>query len=201
MRIMRVIFLWLFCLVAHAETFVAGKDYVLLTQAPSVVQEKVTVDEYFNYGCPACFNLQSKLEKWVSAHQAAIVFKQIPVVFHQGWEVYAKAYYAMNALNLPSTASDTLFEAIHQQKRQLINPKDMAAFFVEKFQVDQRLAESIFLNSTQMDLEVKNGMLFASENGIQYIPAFVVKGRYRTDLQLAKTPDRLIDILNFLITQ
>src|ERR1043166_750133 len=83
---------------ASAKTeFEPGKDYEQLNQSEltntSDKSNKVTVIEFFNYGCGACAFLEPKLNQWLQTKSAEINFEKVPVVFHSDWEFLAKSYY------------------------------------------------------------------------------------------------------------
>lgn len=182
-----------------AEPLTEGKDYVVVPSAAiSSHSGKATVTEFFSYGCPACFNLENPLQAWVKQHEKTVDFTQIPVIYHPEWMMYAKAYYTAKALGILNNASPLLFKAIHEERKPLTEPTQMAAFFTQTLNVDPNVAESAFTHLTQVDVQINDGMALASKLSITTIPSFIVNGRYKTDLMLAKTPERLLIILNEL---
>lgn len=181
---------------AISETFVAGKDYIELP-ATAVLshQGDPTVTEFFSFGCPACYHLEKPLMDWVKSHQNSLHFTQIPVIFHAEWVTYAKAYYTAESLGILPTAAPKLFKAIHEDKNPLTEPSQMAAFFAQDLGVDPNVADTAFLHLTKVDMQVNDGMALAVKCGVTAIPAFVVNGRYKTDLSMAQSPQRLLMIL------
>lgn len=184
---------------AHAEKFVAGEDYIELTTSIPPSNSKPTVVEYFSFGCPACFNLEKTLSNWVQTHKNNVLFSRVPVVFHSEWEVYAKAYYTADALSLLPGASEKLFEAVQVKRTPLQNNNEMIDFFVKEFKTNPEMTKSAFEQSPSIDLKVKDGMVKAAQLEINRIPAFIVNDRFKTDLGMAKNPERLIAILDELV--
>lgn len=183
------------------EAFVAGKDYEILTNpAPINAQEKVNVTEFFSYGCPWCYRIDSAVMQWVTKHQNAIHFTRIPVIFNKEWTYYAKAYYAAQLLDLEARMNPLLFKAIQTDKQALNTNTAMIDFFVKEG-VDKATATSAFTHSTTIDMHIKEGNALMGQFRINGVPAFVVNQTFKTDLQMAKSEERLIKILDFLLGQ
>src|SRR5262245_54815832 len=98
----RRVFVTIALLLVAAPTWadvVAGRDYLVLpvaqrTDAPG----KVEVIEFFNYGCPYCFQFHPLISKWSAALPSDVVFRRASTSLgHAGWDTFAKAYYAFTA--------------------------------------------------------------------------------------------------------
>lgn len=181
---------------ATTATFEAGKDFQEL-QAPSDAA-KNQVTEFFSYGCHYCFQLEPYVEKWVKSKGDSIQFKRIPVVFRPSWKTYAKAYYVASALDVESKITPELFNAIQKKRQDLNSSGEMVDFFVSQG-VDKAQVTAAFAPSPTMESLLKNGVEKMQAYRINGVPAFIVGGKYKTDLQMAKTPDRLIQILDYLL--
>ena len=194
----------LFCvsLMSFGADFVAGKDYELIKPANMAERpsETVSVTEFFSFGCPWCYRLEPALNHWVEQQKTKIHFKKIPVVFNKDWVYYAKAYYAAQALSLSSTIDPALFKAILVDKLALNSDQAMISFFIQQG-VDKATAKSAFNYSTSIDISVKTGQELMGHYQINAVPAVVVNNQFKTDLQMAKTEERLLAILDFLVTQ
>lgn len=184
-----------------ADDFIAGKDYVILhDQAPSKTAAKsIEVLEFFSYGCPWCYKLEAPMHQWLSQHPN-VHLVQSPVVFHQEWELYAKAFYTAKVLNLEEKLSPKLFATIQDDQQPLNTPKAMIDFFVAQG-VQKSTAQSAFSNSPTIDLKIKAGMKLMAQYRIQAVPAVVVQGKYKTDLQMAQSLDRFFLLLDFLASK
>ncbi|OGV26235.1 MAG: hypothetical protein A3F18_05955 [Legionellales bacterium RIFCSPHIGHO2_12_FULL_37_14] len=184
---------------ANAETFVQGKDYVELSTENPASKAKPQVSEFFSFGCPGCFNLEAKLEPWLLQHKNAINFTRNPVVFHQGWETYAKAYYIAQSLDILNTAFPQIFAAVQKDKLPLYETPNMINFFIQKLHADKELVESAFQHSTAIDMQIQTSVNESVKFEIMLIPSFVVNNKYRTDLKMAKSPERLLAIVDELL--
>lgn len=183
------------------ETFVAGTDYQILPAASAVTAGKpAIVTEFFSYGCPWCYKLEATLEGWIKRQGNKIHFERVPVVFHPEWEFYAKAFYIAQVLAQSEKFTPLLFKAIQTDKKPLNSNASMVDFFVSQG-LDKNLVQSAFEHSPAIDMQVKSGMAAMTQYEINGIPAFVVNGRYKTDLEKAKNPERLLQILDYLVSQ
>lgn len=185
-----------------ADQFVEGKDYQLIesTQAAeNNKSEKVEVIEFFSYGCPWCYRLEPMLQTWLKTKGKDIEFQRVPVVFESGWEVYAKAFYAANALGIADKLSPKIFDAIHKENKKLIDEKEMEAFFIANG-VSSQDFNSAFRLSPDVDLHINQGLKLMHDYQIYQVPSIVVAKRYKTNPQLAKGDDkRMLAIVDYLI--
>lgn len=184
---------------ALAASFVEGKDYQIVTNPNTTNNKNKTpiIEEFFSYGCPWCYKLERPLDTWVSKMGNNIQFERVPVVFKPTWELYAKAYYTAKTLALSGKMDPLLFKAIQEDRKPLDSKQAMINFFISQG-VDKEIAKSAFENSPSIDMRVQNGLSLMGTYQISAVPAFVVNNKYKTDLQMAKTPERLFEILNYL---
>ncbi|QMT61760.1 thiol:disulfide interchange protein DsbA/DsbL [Legionella sp. PC997] len=184
---------------ALAASFVEGKDYQIVTN-PNVMNNKnkaPIIEEFFSYGCPWCYKIEAPLNSWVSKMGNYIQFERVPVVFKPSWELYAKAYYTAKTLALSDKMTPLLFKAIQEERKPLDSKQAMISFFVAQG-VDKEIAKSAFENSPTIDMRVQNGMSLMGAYQINAVPAFVVNNKYKTDLRMAGSPERLLELLNYL---
>lgn len=184
--------------IALAANFVEGKDYQILTNPKSPTSKLPVVTEFFSYGCPSCYKLQTPLTNWVNQKGNSIVFEQVPVVFRPEWELYAKAYYTASMLAMTDKMSPILFKKIQDDKNKLDSAQAMVALFVAEG-IDAAIAKSAFENSPSIDLRVAQGKDLMARYQINSVPAFVVNNKYKTDVQMAGSPERLFQLLDYLL--
>ncbi|MGQ3889320.1 thiol:disulfide interchange protein DsbA/DsbL [Legionella sp. CNM-1927-20] len=194
-----VLFL-LFPMLAQAEDFVAGKDYEVIKSATPTKNTKVTVTEFFSFGCPWCYRIEATLDQWVKQQNHKIQFSRIPVVFNKDWSYYAKAYYTAELLNLSDKLNPLLFKTIQADRTPLNNNQAMINFFIKQG-VDRETAESAFMHSPTVDMKINKGNAKMATYHINVVPSFVINSQYKTDLQMAQNEERLVKILNFLVSQ
>lgn len=185
---------------AFAEDFVEGKDYQLIANPPAMdAQTKgPVVVEFFSYGCPWCYKIDGPLNGWLAKLGKNTQFERVPVVFKPNWDLYAKAYYTAKTLALTDKMNPILFKTIQDEKRPAITKQGMIDLFVSQG-VDREIAKSAFESSPSIDMKVNNGMTMMAQYQINGVPAFVINNKYKTDLQMAQNPERLLQILDYLI--
>lgn len=194
---------WLFIflpVVALAADFVEGKDYQLVssTLAQDTKSKVPVVTEFFSYGCPWCYRIESSLNEWSAQIGKGAKLERVPVVFKPEWELYAKAYYTAKILALSDKVTPALFKTIQDEKNPLASKQAMINFFVSQG-IDKEVATSAFENSPTIDMRVKNGMALMAQYQIRAVPAFVINNKYKTDLQMAGSPERLFQIMDYLM--
>lgn len=185
---------------AFAAEFTEGKDYQLVANPPAQTTpaKGPTVTEFFSYGCPWCFKIDAPLTQWISGAGKAAQFNRVPVVFKPEWELYAKAYYTAKTLAMADKLNPLLFKAIQEEKNPLNSKQAMIAFFVAHG-VDKEIAKSAFEASPTIDMRVAEGMTLMANYQINAVPAFIINNKYKTDLQMAGSPERLFKIMDYLI--
>ncbi|MBS0359064.1 MAG: thiol:disulfide interchange protein DsbA/DsbL [Proteobacteria bacterium] len=198
----RLIFVVLLCWIgvsAASETFEAGKDYEVISNAKSAKNSSpVRVVEFFSYGCPACFSFESTLEYWLKTKPAKVQFARVPVVFHEGWENYAKAYYMMKTLNREQTLSPKMFSAIHEQNQSLADQSGLAQFFKQQG-VNSAEFEKLF-NSEKINADVAHAQSSLDTYQIDSVPTVVVNGTYKLNMSMVHGDrSKFIQVLNYLI--
>jgi len=190
--------------------FEPGKDYVVIDSAadrgrgavpaPRAAGERIEVVEYFSYACPHCARLDPQLEKWRHKLPANVVLRRVPVIFGRAeWEVLARLYYTLEAGNQLDALHAKVFTALHSERANLFTP-DAVADWIGR----QGLDRAAFLdryNSFAVQVRLRSANALAQQAGIESVPSFVVDGRYRTDLDLARDYGRLLGIVDALVAK
>jgi thiol:disulfide interchange protein DsbA len=183
-------------------TFKEGQDYLVLPDNASTETTKsknnITIIEFFNYGCPACFKLDPYLEQWLAHKPKNIIFERIPVVFEPGWTIYAKTYLALIQLKLEHKITPIIFNAIHTDNLDLSNIDAMSDFLNSK-----ELTKENFLNtynSPNIDIALAKNKKITNDFLVFQIPGIVIDGKYKVDPSLSGGDyPRLIQTINYLI--
>lgn len=196
-KIAIVLTCFVFNIAIAQQSFVEGQDYVRLENP--VTNQNADVIEFFNYGCPWCARLEPSLRAWLKT-QPSLRFQRIPVVFHNDWLLYAKTYYLLDALGKNQKLDPMLFDIVQKQKAR-VDSNDKMEIFLAQNGIPAELAKSALNHSTTIELKLTEGREAMQHYQIAAVPAFVVHGTYKTDLQMAKNETRLLEILNFLLKQ
>lgn len=189
-------------MVAFADDFIAGKDYELINSSTDSHSHsnKISVTEFFSYGCPWCYRIEPSLAGWVKQQGDKIEFSRVPVVFNKDWAFYAKAYYTAHLLGLETKFNPALFKAIQEDRHSLNSNQAMVNFFTAQG-VENATAKSAFENSTTIDMQVNEGNALMSRLHVNGVPAVVINNQYKTDLQMAQNEERFFKVLDFLMAK
>jgi len=202
-----ILILLIFPALAMAEqkaSFQAGKDYQVISNPVKSLEGtngKVTVVQFFNYGCPFCFHTEPTLEKWLKDKPAYVEFSRIPVAFKPSWQILSKAYYVAEALNVEPKITPALFDAIHVQGLDVTDEQVLEKFFNE-YGVSNKNFEDAFNQSPKIDAEMAKGNKIMREYKIVAIPSFVINGEYKTDLAMTRgNTKKLIAVVAYLVNK
>lgn len=190
--------LWIISYASHASSKKLGYQELNPVIASLSVPGKVTLTEFFSYGCPACYAVEPMLKKWLAQHND-IVFQRIPSVFRSEWEIYAKAYYVAKHFGISEKITPVLFKAVHEEKRDLSTPTQMANFFAEQG-IDKKQFESVFNFAPQIEGQLARADNLFHQYKIFVIPTFVVNGKYLTNADMTGSSNqKLFEVLEKLI--
>jgi thiol:disulfide interchange protein DsbA len=186
---------------AASPVFEAGKQYQVLPQTLNNAAAKplANVVEFFSYGCPACFHLESTIEQWVAQKPAQVTFARIPVVFHPNWLILAKAYYVAQMLNVETKVTPKLFSALHEQGRDLSSEQALSQFFAEQGVQTQDFA-STFNFAPVIVAKLNKGDGLMRQYRIMQVPSLVINGKYVTNVAMTNgNAQQLLQVVNFLL--
>jgi len=164
---------------------VKGKDYEQMGPKGTTKPE---ILEFFNYGCPACYKMESFTNSYKNSHKNT-KFTMVPVGFNPSWKIYVKAYYLGSLLKVLDKSHPAMFHLLHVKKKIVKNDKDLKSFFmnlgVESDQYD-KANKSFALNS-----QIRKSKQLSKKYRISGIPAFVANQKYKLDNQSLKTTDMI----------
>jgi len=188
----------LFATSLYAETFREGVDYTEL-QTPVQVDDptKIEVREFFWFGCPHCFQLESYVHDFVKTLPEGVSFLQTPAPLNKRWVPHAHAFYIMEAVGKKEEMATALFNQLHVAKN-LINTESQLAEFFEKYDIKKSDFEKLY-NSFSVRTKVRQAEALARAYRLDGVPAMVVNGKYVVGTRMAKGFPRMIEIVNFLI--
>lgn len=183
---------------ALAEEFKEGVDYTRLDKPARIENpDKIEVREFFWYGCPHCYKMESFLRPWLASKPDDVEFVLTPGVLNRKWEIQAKGYYIAKRLGLVEKTHTALFDAIHKEKRPLDTKKALAEFY-QSYGVDKKTFNKMF-DSFDVATEIRQADALARVYRLMGVPAVVVNGKYVTTAKQAKSYERWIQIINHLI--
>jgi thiol:disulfide interchange protein DsbA len=163
---------------ANSRQWVAGEDYALIQPAqPTSTGSKVEVVEVFSYACPHCAHFQPYADDLRSKLPANAQFVLVPAIFNAQWEVFARAFYTAQALNLVDKTHQALFDALHRDHMPLTTIDALANFYAGYGANSANFLSTA--NSFVVDAKMSHGVDQVHAWGIEATPTLVVNGKYR----------------------
>lgn len=174
-----------------------GVSYRTIANAPPPSPGKVHVIEFFWYGCPHCYELETSLAAWRKAHQDQILFERMPAAFGGLWALHARAYYTAQALGATEDFHQAMFQAIHQQGNRLENEAKLRAFFIGKGFEGQAFDNTF--HSFGVNIKLQEATRTAERLGIDGVPTFLVAERYITSPSMVGNEERFFQVMDDLL--
>jgi thiol:disulfide interchange protein DsbA len=181
------------------EPYKAGVDYALVSpsQPTSAPAGQVEVRELFWYGCPHCFEFEPLLDNWVKNKPDYVDFKRMPAIFPSNhWLPQAQAFYTAQVLGVLDKVHEPMFHAMHDEHRRMATEEEIAALFakhgVSKTEFDKAW------NSFAVQAKVRRARDMTARYGIEGVPVIIVNGKYRVGGRMARSFDRMLDIVSYL---
>lgn len=186
---------------AQANAPRAGTDFLVLNRPVPVDAPagKIEVIEFFGYFCPHCNAFEPVLSAWVKQLPADVVFKRVPVAFAASAAPQQRLYYALEAMGLVEQLHARVFAAIHVERQNL---SQVAAItdWVVKQGVDRASFTEQF-NSFSVTTQATRARQLLTAYQVEGVPALGIAGRYYTDGALARSMDRVLQVVDYLTDQ
>lgn len=185
---------------AAAQSFEEGRHYVAVSSPVSMPEDRVVVTEAFAYLCPACRNFMPVISQWSARQPDHVRVDHLPVALQPGWELFVRAYYTMQVLNLPQQAHQAMFIALHDQRRPLRSMADIGAFLATDYDTT---AEQFVATSESFAVE---SMMGRNRNdvrrfGVRSTPSIIVHGKWRMNLNAFDSYDEMMVAVDILVAR
>lgn len=186
---------------AQATAPRAGVDYVQLgkpvpTEAPA---GKIEVIEFFWYNCPHCNAFEPTLAAWVKALPKDVAFRRVPIAFREDFAPQQKLFYALEAMGLLDKMHGRVFAAIHDENQKLTTGEAITNWVVKQGVDKVKFSEQF--NSFSATTKASRARQTQDAYQIEGVPALGVAGRFYTDGAMAKSMDRALSVVDFLVAQ
>lgn len=146
---------------------------------PTSTGSKIEVIEIFSYGCSHCHRFEAALERWLKNKPDNVEFVRLPAIFSPQLAIYARAYYAAEALGAVDKVHKPLFEAIHMEKRKLASEDEIAEVFVANGVKKEDFHKAF--RSFAVESKVRRAAELGKRYGVEATPSMVVNGKYITN--------------------
>jgi thiol:disulfide interchange protein DsbA len=179
----------------------AGVDYVQLgkpvpSEAPA---GKIEVIEFFWYNCPHCNAFEPSLAAWVKALPKDVAFRRVPIAFRDDFAPQQRLYFALEAMGLLDKMHARVFAAIHDEKQVLTTGEAITNWMVKQGIDKVKFTEQF--NSFSATTKASRARQTQDAYQIEGVPALGVAGRFYTDGSMAKSMDRALSVVDFLVAQ
>lgn len=184
---------------ASAANLVEGQHYERLPEPVEtrVAEDQIEVTEAFWYGCPHCYNLQDSVRAWYETLDEDVSVVHLPATMGGDWNTHAMLFYAAEELGIREQAHADIFDAIHQQGRQL-NDADSIAAFLSEYGVSEEEARQA-LDAFGVKAQVNQAHARMRAMRLMGVPALIVDGRYVVSPSSAGSLDNMPQIADALI--
>lgn len=194
-KILTTVILTFMAFSLYAADFQEGDQYTSIKPVPPLgTGEDVEVLEFFMYTCPHCKNLEPTLKSWLAEKPAQIKFSRVPAMFGGVAGLHAKTYYALEIMGEGERVHESLFHAIHDEKRRLGTQDTIEEFLQEKDVDIEKFRAAI--SSFTVQTKVNRAAALMRRYGVRSVPAMVVDGRYRV-----KNSPQVTEVADYLIEQ
>lgn len=175
---------------------VTGLYKELATAQPTRTGDKIEVVEVFWYGCPHCYYFEPVIEKWLEEKSEYIEFIRMPGILGKNWLPHARAFYAAEKLGILEEIHEPLFDAIHKDKRKILDEKSLRAFFSEHGVSGADFDQAY--NSREVEDKVRTAFSAGKNYALTGVPAIIINGKYTTSASMAGSFEKIIDVINTL---
>lgn len=175
-----------------------GVDYVLI-EPPAAVDERIEVIEFFHYGCETCNRFEPMLNAWVRALPGDVHFRRVPALRRMDWVPLTGLYFALQELGELDRLHGEVYQALHQQGRNLGSLKEALAWG-ENHGLERARLEAL-LRSDAVAALVQQARDTTVAYGVRSTPSLAVDGRYLTGAAIAGSLEALLPVLDGLIAQ
>ncbi len=183
--------------ISTPSEFAEGTHYQLVSEDRPDADAPIRVIEFFSYGCVHCKNFEPMVERWERGLPDDVVLERVPVSFSPEWRTLAQTYYALEQHGALERNHQRIFNAIHDQNRNLMRA-DAVADFVDGRDIDRQTFLDTY-NSADVRRAVVNAERMARDFGITGVPSmlvddrFLVLSRNLTRPQVLAVVDHLVD--------
>ena len=161
--------------------------------------DKVEVLEVFWYGCPHCYQFEPTIENWLGEKAEYIEFVRIPGVLGKNWLPHARAYYAAEKLGVLDKIHRPLFNAIHKDKRKIMDEKSLKKFFAEHGISGNEFDQAY--KSRDVEENVREAYLTGQRYQLTGVPAVIINGKFGTSASMAGSFGKIVEVINTLAAE
>lgn len=159
--------------------------------------DRVEVREFFFYGCPHCYTVQSIIRDWKEGKPEDVNFVATPVLFMRGAEPLARAFYVAKAEDLLDEVHIPIFQALHEHNENLFEADALAEFFTT-YDLETEEFNQLY-QSFGVSTQIRQADALARQYGISGTPAFTVNGKYVVLRRNLANDRETFEVIDYLV--
>ena len=175
------------------------QKYIQISNQKQTESDKIVIYEFFWYGCPHCYNLEPTMGRIESNLEKDTILVKVPVALRDTWESHAKAYYALQQMNLDDNLHEKIFTEIHINSNRLDTKEKLTQFIEDEGYNSKRFSE--IFDSFGTDIRVKKASRLANQYQITSVPTLIINGKYKTSGSFVSSYEELYDVVQLLINK
>ena len=181
--------------ITMASDYQEGTQYDAISPPPPEgTGNEILVEEFFMYTCPHCMDLEPAMNTWLEKNPQGVKFSRVPAMFGGAASLHAKAYYALEIIGEGERMHESLFHAIHVERKRLSTAKALEEYLQEN-KVDMDKYRAAFSSFT-VQTKANRAAALMRRYGIRSVPALVVDGRYRV-----KNSGEVMQVTEYLVNK
>jgi thiol:disulfide interchange protein DsbA len=181
-----------------AVTLTEGVEYErLAAPEPTHDPQKIEVLEVFSYGCIHCFELEPALRAWKARLPPDVDLQYLPATFRPEFQLYARGFYAAEALGQLEATHARVFDALWKEGRQIRSLGDLANLYAGLGVDRARFVEAAQSAENRAAVDAAYDKIRRLK--VDGTPALYVAGRYRVLPTLISTQEELLQRVDALI--
>lgn len=182
---------------AHAQPFSEGEHYLKL-EAPLPISGAAPKEvwSFFKYTCPGCYRFHPHLEAWRSRLGPEVNFQAV-AVFQP--ELYSQAWYAADLLELDDGFHETIYHAVHVERKPLRTLPELAALAVEHG--DEKRQFTAMAESFSVAAKIREGNQRAAQAQVPGTPVLVINGEYLITGTMLNSYQQMLEVADYLLAQ
>ena len=173
----------------------------LATPLPTDDRNRVEVIEFFWYGCPHCYQLETTVQAWKQNLPTHVSFRQEHVIWDGRRETrgHARLFATLRAMDLLAQHQHAVFEAIHSKKLTLQDERT-AFEWASKRGIDRAKFEATY-KSFGVESQLSRAKKLTDDYRIDGVPKFIVNGKYVTSPHQAGNEKKMFDLIDTLVQE
>jgi protein dithiol oxidoreductase (disulfide-forming) len=175
-----------------------SRDYVRLDPPRPVASgDKIEVIEFFYYGCPACYELEPTLARWLFNAPGSVTLRRVPALSSDNWDNFAKLFYTLEATGHLARLHWPVYDNFHFDGIKL-NEEAVMVNWVSHNGVDKEKFISTY-HSPEIQAKLAAAREMTRNYEIKGVPSIVIDGKFVTSARMAGGTRELMQLVDPLV--